>query len=164
MLLARRLFDGAEPLRRRIARLSELSGQCNIEEREYKVFGYKGKQVRDNIHSEDVAEFIVAFYQTPRDAARSTTLAVGKTNSCSILEAFAMMEEFTGKKQQIRLRGTKPGGRSHLLLQRSPKDESALSWLDHHAAAAGSVSRNRRFLEDQALSAARQRPRRLGDF
>jgi CDP-paratose 2-epimerase len=35
--------------------------RCNIEDKEYKVFGYKGKQVRDNIHSEDVASMIYAF-------------------------------------------------------------------------------------------------------
>src|SRR6202022_1278552 len=40
--------------------------RCNIEEREYKVFGYKGKQVRDNIHSEDVARMIHEFYRDPR--------------------------------------------------------------------------------------------------
>ncbi len=37
--------------------------RCNVEGREYKVFGYKGKQVRDNIHSEDVANFIAGFLQ-----------------------------------------------------------------------------------------------------
>ena len=40
--------------------------KCNLEGREYTVFGYKGKQVRDNIHSEDVARFIHAFYENPR--------------------------------------------------------------------------------------------------
>ena len=40
--------------------------KCNLEGREYTVFGYKGKQVRDNIHSEDVARFIHAFYHSPR--------------------------------------------------------------------------------------------------
>ena len=40
--------------------------KCNLEEREYHVFGYKGKQVRDNIHSEDVARFMYAFFQAPR--------------------------------------------------------------------------------------------------
>ena len=42
--------------------------KCNIEGREYKVFGYKGKQVRDNIHSEDVARFMFEFWQAPRVA------------------------------------------------------------------------------------------------
>ena len=42
--------------------------KCNVEEREYKVFGYKGKQVRDNIHSEDVASFMYEFWKSPRVA------------------------------------------------------------------------------------------------
>ena len=40
--------------------------KCNLEGREYKVFGYKGKQVRDNIHSLDVARFMAAFVDAPR--------------------------------------------------------------------------------------------------
>ena len=39
--------------------------KCNVEGRPYKVFGYKGKQVRDNIHSLDVARFIHAFMREP---------------------------------------------------------------------------------------------------
>jgi CDP-paratose 2-epimerase len=73
--------------------------RCNIEEREYKVFGYKGKQVRDNIHSEDVANFIVAFSDAPR-CGEVYNIGGGKDNSCSILEAFGMVEEFTGKPQK----------------------------------------------------------------
>src|SRR5208337_4663821 len=46
--------------------------RCNLEGRAYKVFGYKGKQVRDNIHSHDVARFIEAFWRNPV-AARYTT-------------------------------------------------------------------------------------------
>jgi CDP-paratose 2-epimerase len=42
--------------------------KCNLEGREYKVYGYKGKQVRDNIHSEDVARFMFEFWQAPRVA------------------------------------------------------------------------------------------------
>ncbi|HEY7209192.1 MAG TPA: NAD-dependent epimerase/dehydratase family protein [Bryobacteraceae bacterium] len=74
--------------------------RCNIEQREYKVFGYKGKQVRDNIHSEDVANFIVAFCSAPR-AGEVYNIGGGKENSCSILEAFKMIEEFTGKPQRF---------------------------------------------------------------
>ena len=61
--------------------------RCNLEDREYKVFGYSGKQVRDNIHSEDVAHFIEAFYKNPR-SAEVYNLGGGKANSCSIVEAF----------------------------------------------------------------------------
>jgi CDP-paratose 2-epimerase len=73
--------------------------KCNLEDREYKVFGYKGKQVRDNIHSEDVAAFIFAFYEKPR-VAEVYNLGGGKGNSCSIWEAFKLTEKFTGKKQR----------------------------------------------------------------
>lgn len=69
--------------------------KCNLEAREYTVFGYKGKQVRDNIHSEDVARFIHAFITTPR-SGEVYNLGGGKTNSCSILEAFALVEKTTG--------------------------------------------------------------------
>jgi len=72
--------------------------KCNLEGREYKVFGYKGKQVRDNIHSEDVARFIWEFLNAPR-VAEVYNIGGGKGNSCSILEAFALAEKFSGKKQ-----------------------------------------------------------------
>ncbi len=75
--------------------------RCNLEGREYKVFGYKGKQVRDNIHSEDVAAFILEFCQAPR-SGEVYNLGGGYENSCSILEAFAMVEELTGKPQRYR--------------------------------------------------------------
>jgi len=73
--------------------------KCNLEGKEYRVFGYKGKQVRDNIHSGDVARFMYAFYSNPR-CGEVYNLGGGKNNSCSILEAFAIAEEFSGKKQE----------------------------------------------------------------
>jgi CDP-paratose 2-epimerase len=72
--------------------------KCNLEGREYKIFGYKGKQVRDNIHSLDVARFIAAFAEAPR-AGEVYNLGGGKANSISILEAFKLTEQFTGKAQ-----------------------------------------------------------------
>ena len=71
---------------------------CNLLEREYKVFGYKGKQVRDNIHSYDVARFIHRFVEDPR-CAEVYNLGGGKENSCSILEAFDRVGDITGKPQ-----------------------------------------------------------------
>jgi CDP-paratose 2-epimerase len=73
--------------------------KCNLEDREYRIFGYKGKQVRDNIHSEDVARFMAAFIDAPR-IAEVYNLGGGKANSCSILEAFQITESFTGKPQK----------------------------------------------------------------
>ena len=72
--------------------------KCNLEERGYTVFGYKGKQVRDNIHSEDVARLMWEFVKAPR-VAEVYNLGGGYENSCSILEAFEITEKFTGKKQ-----------------------------------------------------------------
>ena len=73
--------------------------KCNLEGRIYKIYGYKGKQVRDNIHSHDVACFIEAFIQNPR-SGEVYNLGGGKTNTCSILEAFEMVASFTGKAMQ----------------------------------------------------------------
>lgn len=72
--------------------------KCNLEGREYKVFGYKGKQVRDNIHSHDVARFIEEFIKAPR-IAEVYNIGGGRANSCSIWEAFQLAETFSGKAQ-----------------------------------------------------------------
>lgn len=69
--------------------------KCNLEEKEYTVFGYKGKQVRDNIHAFDVATFIEAFIAAPRNA-EVYNIGGGKENSCSILEAFEIIEHLSG--------------------------------------------------------------------
>ena len=73
--------------------------KCNLEAREYRVFGYQGKQVRDNIHSLDVARFIHAFIEAPR-AGEVYNLGGGKGNSCSILEAFELVAAVSGKAQR----------------------------------------------------------------
>lgn len=70
--------------------------KCNLENREYRVYGYKGKQVRDNIHSADVAAFMFAFSQKPR-CGEVYNLGGGRENSCSILEAFEMTAACTGQ-------------------------------------------------------------------
>jgi CDP-paratose 2-epimerase len=72
--------------------------KCNLEGREYKVFGYKGKQVRDNIHSHDVARFIEEFITAPR-IGEVYNIGGGRANSCSIWEAFKIAESFSGKEQ-----------------------------------------------------------------
>jgi CDP-paratose 2-epimerase len=73
--------------------------KCNVEGKRYTVFGYNGKQVRDNIHSNDVARFIERFIENPRPAA-VYNIGGGKANSCSILEAFAMVADRTGLPMQ----------------------------------------------------------------
>ena len=71
--------------------------KCNLKGTKYTVFGYKGKQVRDNIHSFDVARFIHAFIQAPR-CGEVYNLGGGRGNSCSIHEAFKKIEAISGKK------------------------------------------------------------------
>ncbi len=70
--------------------------RCNLEDREYTIFGYKGKQVRDNIHSFDVARAIEHFYESP-GIAEVFNLGGGRDNSISIIEAFKRVEELTGR-------------------------------------------------------------------
>jgi len=70
--------------------------KCNLEQKEYTIFGYKGKQVRDNIHSHDVVNFIWEFSKNPK-YAEVYNLGGGKNNSCSLLEAFKKAEDVTGK-------------------------------------------------------------------
>ena len=73
--------------------------RCNLEGREYRVYGYGGKQVRDNLHSLDVARAMHAFVRSPR-SGEVYNLGGGRENSCSILEAFALVEELSGRRQK----------------------------------------------------------------
>jgi CDP-paratose 2-epimerase len=63
----------------------------------YTVFGYKGKQVRDNIHSHDVVRAIEEFAANPRPG-EVYNLGGGRENSVSMLEAIARIEQLTGRK------------------------------------------------------------------
>lgn len=70
------------------------------EGRTYRIFGYKGKQVRDNIHSHDVCTFFEAFYNAPRVAA-VYNLGGGRANSVSMLEAIGQFETLLAKKLHV---------------------------------------------------------------
>jgi len=73
--------------------------KCNLEGRTYRVFGYKGKQVRDNIHSHDVVGFMHRFIDAPRQG-EVYNLGGGRANSISILEAFDLIASISGKPMQ----------------------------------------------------------------
>ena len=72
--------------------------KCNLEGREYTVFGYKGKQVRDNIHASTWRASSTRSSQR-RASGEVYNLGGGKANSCSILEAFDRVERLTGQPQ-----------------------------------------------------------------
>jgi CDP-paratose 2-epimerase len=71
--------------------------RCNMERRSYTLFGYKGKQVRDAIHSHDVVNAFESFFRNPRSAA-VYNLGGGRHSNCSNLEAFRLAEEITGNE------------------------------------------------------------------
>lgn len=68
--------------------------KCNLERKKYSINGYLGKQVRDNIHSHDVACFINEFIKAPKIGA-VYNIGGGKENTCSIKEAFSLIESIS---------------------------------------------------------------------
>ena len=70
------------------------------EKRTYRIFGYKGKQVRDNIHSLDVCAAFLAFFESPRSGA-VYNLGGGRANSVSMLEAIARFESLIGERLAV---------------------------------------------------------------
>jgi CDP-paratose 2-epimerase len=75
--------------------------RCLREGRVYRIYGYKGKQVRDNIHARDVCRAVLAFAESPRSGA-VYNLGGGRANSVSILEAIAWLEALTGTTLETR--------------------------------------------------------------
>lgn len=75
--------------------------KCNITKTPYTIFGYQGKQVRDNIHSHDLVNMFWHFYQNP-GAGQVYNAGGSRFSNCSILEAIAICEEITGNKMNYR--------------------------------------------------------------
>jgi len=71
--------------------------QCVHSKKSYTVYGYKGKQVRDNIHSSDLISAFYEFYQAPR-SAEVYNIGGGRYSNCSVLEAIEYCETITGNK------------------------------------------------------------------
>ena len=70
--------------------------KCAVTGAPYQVLGYRGKQVRDNIHSHDLVNAFWAFFSNPR-AAAVYNIGGGRYANCSVLEAIAVSEELTGR-------------------------------------------------------------------
>jgi CDP-paratose 2-epimerase len=70
--------------------------RCNVVGTRYSVFGYKGKQVRDNIHSKDLVAAFEAFFRAPRSGA-VYNIGGGQSSNCSMLEAISTSEQITGR-------------------------------------------------------------------
>jgi CDP-paratose 2-epimerase len=74
--------------------------KCVCTGRPYTVFGYKGKQVRDNIHSADVVSAFVEFWKNPRPGGQVYNLGGGRFSNCSMLEAIEQCEAIAGRTLQ----------------------------------------------------------------
>ena len=71
--------------------------RCTVEGQPYRVFGYKGKQVRDNIHSHDLVEAFWQFFQAPR-VGEVYNLGGWRHSNCSMLEAIDLCQEISGRE------------------------------------------------------------------
>jgi CDP-paratose 2-epimerase len=71
--------------------------KCAIEEIPYSIFGYRGKQVRDNIHCDDLVSAFLEFHNNPRHG-EVYNIGGGRKSNCSMLEAISICEQLTGKQ------------------------------------------------------------------
>ena len=71
--------------------------KCIVTNKHYNIYGYKGKQVRDNIHSYDLVNAFWNYHQNPRPAA-VYNIGGGRKNSLSIIETINMVNQLTEKK------------------------------------------------------------------
>lgn len=71
--------------------------KCAVSGKPYRVFGYKGKQVRDNIHSHDLVEAFLHFFRNPR-SGEVYNIGGGRHSNCSMLEAITLCQEISGNR------------------------------------------------------------------
>ena len=74
-----------------------------INEKKYSIFGYKGKQVRDNIHSYDVSKAFEEFIEKPRIGGNVYNLGGGRSIAVLFLEAINLIEKISGKKSKYKV-------------------------------------------------------------
>ena len=74
-----------------------------VHKKKYFIFGYKGKQVRDNIHSLDVVKAFDEFIKKPKSGGRVYNIGGGRQNSCSILEAIKLIEKMSKRKCKYKI-------------------------------------------------------------
>lgn len=74
--------------------------KCAVMQKEYRIFGYKGKQVRDNIHAADLVACFAAFAAAPR-MGEVYNIGGSRHSNCSMMEAIALCEEISGNKMTV---------------------------------------------------------------
>ena len=83
--------------------------KCAVTDQPYTVFGYQGKQVRDNIHSRDLIRAFDAFFRNPRSAA-VYNIGGGRSSNCSMLEAIGLCEQIAGREMNTSYAETNRAG------------------------------------------------------
>lgn len=78
--------------------------KCTVTGDSYTVFGYEGKQVRDNVHAADLVDAFLLFHRNPK-AAAVYNIGGGRDNACSMLEAIELCQEIAGKDLDWKLGG-----------------------------------------------------------
>jgi CDP-paratose 2-epimerase len=73
---------------------------CAVSRKSYEIIGYKGKQVRDNLHSYDLCKAMDLYIRNPQKGA-VFNIGGGRENSCSVLEAIQQLEDITGQKMKV---------------------------------------------------------------
>ena len=106
--------------------------RCTMTGEPYTVFGYGGKQVRDNIHSADLVRRLRRPSTTPRVRRPSTTSAAAATSNCSMLEAIALCERIAERELDWELVGREPHRRSPLVDLRPRAVQARLPGLADH--------------------------------
>lgn len=71
--------------------------KCTVEGKPYRVFGYEGKQVRDNIHSADLIDAFLHFFREPR-SAEVYNIGGGRFSNCSMLEGIELCQDISGRE------------------------------------------------------------------
>jgi CDP-paratose 2-epimerase len=89
--------------------------KCTVTGKPYRVFGYKGKQVRDNIHSHDLVEAFWQFFQKPR-SGEVYNMGGSRHSNCSMLEAIDAVRGHQRQKTELDLRRGQPHRRPHLVV------------------------------------------------
>lgn len=76
--------------------------RCVVSGADYAIYGYKGKQVRDNLHSSDLVNAFYCFFKSPR-VGEIYNIGGGRDVNCSVLEAIDLSEKICGKRLNYRI-------------------------------------------------------------
>ena len=106
-----------------------------IEGRPYTIYGYKGKQVRDNLHSHDLMEAFSAFFSDPEsdpeDVGAVYNLGGGRESNCSVLEAIDIAQNIVGDEMQLAFAGHRRGDHIWWITSNARFQERYPSWRVH---------------------------------